>query len=219
MKDEYKILIVDDHRIFREGLVFVISQIKGFTVTGEASDGYMFLDMIDNLTVDIVLMDVSMPVIDGIDATTQALQKFPDLKIIALTMFCDEEYYYKMVQAGVSGYILKESGKDELSRALNAVIAGEKYFSQKLLHNIVLRSKYFQEPTHKIISKDINLSLRETEILNLICKGMSSAQISEELSLSPRTIEGYKSDMMKRTGVKDSLSLAIFALKNQLIDI
>jgi DNA-binding NarL/FixJ family response regulator len=219
VKEEYKILIVDDHKIFREGLAFVISQIKGFEVAGEASDGFTFLEMIDYLIVDIVLMDISMPGIDGIDATVQALQKHPDLKIIALSMFCDKEYYTKMIQAGVSGYLLKESGKDELSRALNAVTAGEKYFSQKLLQNIILRAKNFQDPTNKIIGMEINLSMRESEILNLICKGMSNAQISEELSLSLRTLEGYKSDLMSKAGVKDSLGLAIFALKNQLIDI
>jgi DNA-binding NarL/FixJ family response regulator len=219
VKDEYKILIVDDHKIFREGLEFVISQIRGFTVAGEASDGYMFLEMIDNIAVDIVLMDISMPGIDGIEATIQALQKYPDLKIIALSMFCDKEYYYKMIQAGVCGYILKESGKDELSRALNAVISGEKYYSQKLLQNIIIRSKNTHDPSGKALNREINLTLRESEILNLICKGLSNAQISEELSLSIRTLEGYKTDLLSKTGSKDSLSLAIFALKNQLIDI
>ena len=218
MKETYKVLIVDDHKLFREGLVFMISKMKGFEVVGEASNGAAFLEMIDNLDVDIVIMDIAMPGIDGVTATTRALEKYPDLKVIALTMFCDEEYYYKMIQAGVSSYILKESGKDELATALNTVITGENYFSQKILHNIIVNmnnSKSFK-PADK--TKDIKLTRRETEILTLICQGLSNTEISDKLCLSLRTIEGHKSNIFSKTGVKNSVSLVMFALKNHLIE-
>lgn len=195
----------------------MISNMKGFEVVGEASNGKAFLDMLDTIDVDIVLMDISMPGVDGIDATTRALEKYPDLKIIALTMFCDEEYYYKMIQAGVSGYILKESGKDELAAALNTVITGENYFSQKILHNIIMnlnKSKSFKSGTPQ---PDVKLTRRETEILTLICQGLSNAEISDKLSLSLRTIEGHKSNLFSKTGVKNSISLVMFALKNHLV--
>ena len=219
MEKSYKILIVDDHKLFREGLNFVISQMDGFEVVGEASNGKEFLEMIENLNVDIVLMDISMPGLDGIEATAKALEKIPDLKIIALTMFCDEEYYYKMIQAGVSGYILKESGKDELANAINTVIAGENYFSQKLLRNIILnlnKTKTFKGTLHK---QEIKLTPRETEILKLICQGLSNAEISEKISLSLRTVEGHKSNLISKTGVRNSVSLVMYALKNHLVDI
>jgi len=196
----------------------MISKMKGFEVVGEASNGKAFLEMIDNLEVDIVLMDISMPGVDGIAATTQVLEKHPDLKIIALTMFCDEEYYYKMIQAGVSGYILKESGKDELATALNTVITGENYFSQKILHNIIVNlnsAKTFKKATG---SQDIKLTRRETEVLALICQGFSNAEISDKLCLSLRTIEGHKSNLFSKTGVKNSISLVMFAMKNHLVD-
>jgi len=218
VKETYKVLIVDDHKLFREGLVFMISKMKGFEVVGEASNGAAFLEMIDNLDVDIVIMDIAMPGIDGVTATTRALEKYPDLKVIALTMFCDEEYYYKMIQAGVSSYILKESGKDELATALNTVITGENYFSQKILHNIIVNmnnSKSFK-PADK--TKDIKLTRRETEILTLICQGLSNTEISDKLCLSLRTIEGHKSNIFSKTGVKNSVSLVMFALKNHLIE-
>jgi DNA-binding NarL/FixJ family response regulator len=128
LERNHKVFLVDDHKLFREGLAFVISQMNGFEVVGEASNGYAFLQVVDNLDVDIVLMDISMPGLDGITTSAMALIKRPDLKIIALTMFSDEEYYYKMVQTGVYGYILKESGKDELDIALNTVVAGNHYF-------------------------------------------------------------------------------------------
>jgi DNA-binding NarL/FixJ family response regulator len=133
MKKSHKIFLVDDHKLFREGLTFVISQMEGFEVAGEASNGKIFLEMIDNIDIDIVLMDISMPYLDGVSATIEVLKKHPNLKIIVLTMFCDSEYYNKMIQAGVSGYIPKDSGKDELALALIKVIKGERYFSPKLL--------------------------------------------------------------------------------------
>lgn len=219
MKDIIRIVIVDDHKLFREGLNYVISQMEGFKIVGEASSGKDFLEMMDNLDVDIVLMDICMPDIDGIETTEKAVAKKPNIKIVALTMFCDEEYYYKMIQAGVSGYILKESGKEELETALHAVAAGENYFSQKLLHNIIKNlhnSKTFKVPVN---SNEIKLTSREIEILKLICQGLSNSEISERISLSPRTVEGHKSNLISKTGVKNSVSLVIYALKNHLIDI
>jgi DNA-binding NarL/FixJ family response regulator len=135
VKTSYNVFLVDDHKLFREGLTFVISQMEGFKVVGEASDGTGFLEMLENTDVDIVLMDISMPGMDGITATIKALEMKPDLKIIALTMFGDEEYYQKMIKTGVSGYILKESGKDELEIALNQVISGKVYFSKAIMKN------------------------------------------------------------------------------------
>lgn len=219
VKKVYKILLVDDHKLFREGLAFVISQMDGFKVVGEASNGKDFLEMMKTQEVDIVLMDISMPGIDGIAATTKAIEMNPDLKVIALTMFCDEEYYYKMIQAGVSGYILKESGKEELATALNTIITGENYFSQKLLRNIILNlntSKAFKGPVNR---QEVKLTPRETEILKLICQGLSNAEISEKISLSLRTVEGHKSNLISKTGVKNSVSLVMFALKNHLVDL
>ena len=191
----------------------------GFEVVGEASDGNALLDMLDSVDVDIVLMDIFMPGLDGIASTQMALQKKPDLKIIALTMFSDEEYYYKMIHAGVAGYILKESGKDELATALRTVVAGESYFSHKLLHNIILNmnsSKPFNVATNR---QEIKFTPRENEILKLLCQGLSNAEISDKLSLSLRTVEGHKSNLISKTGVKNSVSLVMFALKNHLADI
>jgi DNA-binding NarL/FixJ family response regulator len=215
----YKILIVDDHKLFREGLNFVLSQIEGFEVVGEASNGKEFLDMIDHMKPDVVLMDISMPGLDGIEATSRAIAKHPDLKVIALTMFCDEEYYYKMIQAGVSGYILKESGKDELANAINTVLRGENYFSQKLLRNIIINLNQVKSFKSATLKQEIKLTPRETEILKLICQGLSNTEISEKISLSLRTVEGHKSNLINKTGVRNSVSLVMYALKNNLVEI
>lgn len=217
MKEEYNILIVDDHKIFREGLSFVISQMKGFKVIGEASNGREFLEMIDNMDVDIVLMDISMPGLNGIDATARAVEIHPDLRIIALSMFCDREYYHQMIEAGASGYILKESGKEELSKALNSVVAGEKYFSQKLLHNLIMHSNNSKESDAAKPGKT-NLTSAESELLKMICQGLSNMEISEKMSISLRAVEGYKTDLITKTGVRNPVGLAVYALKNHLLE-
>lgn len=218
MKDIYKVFIVDDHKIFREGLVFMISKIKRFEVVGEASNGKDLLEIIDDLDVDIIIMDISMPGVDGIEATAKVLEKKPDIKVIALTMFSDEEYYYKMIQAGVSGYLLKESGKEELAAALNSVVAGENYFSQKVLHNIIVNMNNVKT-FKKNNPVETKLTKRENEILTLICQGLSNQEISERLCLSLRTIEGHKSNLLSKTGVRNSISLVMYAMKHHLVDL
>jgi len=137
MSNAHKIILVDDHKLYREGISFVISQMDGFEVVGEAESGKAFLEMIDSHDPDIILMDMFLPDIDGITACLKALDNHPDLKIIAMAMFCEEEYYYDMIKAGVSGYILKDSGKDEIERSLIKVVSGETYFSGNFISNTI----------------------------------------------------------------------------------
>lgn len=217
MKCIRRIIIVDDHKIFRESLSFVISQMDGFEVVAEAPNGMVFLEMLSGIKPDIVLMDISMPGIDGITATKKAMEIYPDLKIIALTMYCDREYYNEMVKAGVWGFLLKESGMEELARSLKAVASGEKYFSQKLLHKIILNSGITPPSIKEGYRSKSKLSLMENEVLKLICQGYSIQQISDKLSLSLRAIEAYKADLMNKTGSKNLVSLAVFAYKNKLV--
>jgi DNA-binding NarL/FixJ family response regulator len=219
MNKVYRIILVDDHKIFREGVSFVLSQLKDFRVAGEASNGKEFLEMLDYTEADIVLMDISMPVIDGLTATTMAMAKYPDIKIIALTMSCDKEYFNKMVQAGISGFLLKESGKEELVKALNAVKAGETYFSQNLLHKIILKSGPYSMSSPLPRRNEFRLTLIESQILKLTCQGLTSAQIAEKLSMSIRNIENCRNELMNKTGSKNCINLAVFALKNNLVDI
>ena len=217
MNYNHKIIIVDDHKIFREGLSFVISHMNGFEVIGEAPNGFIFMEMIKDLRPDIVLMDISMPGIDGVTATIKAIEMYPNLKIIALTMFCDTEYYNKMIKAGVVGFILKESGREELSRALNSVISGGKYYSQKLLHSIILNSGMSNQLSQPNVRKNSNLTLMESKVLKLICEGLSIHEISDNLSLSIRSVESYKAELMSKTGTNNMIKLAVFAFKNNLI--
>jgi DNA-binding NarL/FixJ family response regulator len=214
-----KIIITDDHKMFRDGLKYVLEKIPGTQVIAEASNGEEFLGLLEIHRPDIVLMDISMPIMDGLQATKLAVEKQTDIKIIALSMFGDEDYYYKMIQAGAKGFLLKESGKDELERAISTVFSGENYFSQELLRKIIFnmgKSKYVADGSLNNISK---LSNRETEILKLTCQGFSNQEISEQLFISLKTVEGHKTNLLNKTKSKNTASLIVFAIKNKLVEI
>jgi DNA-binding NarL/FixJ family response regulator len=218
-KRKHGIIIVDDHKIFRDGLKFVINQMDDLEVIAEASNGKEFLSIIEKLDADIVLMDISMPQLNGIEATKSAIALKPEIKILVLSMFCDEEYYFQMVQAGVMGFVLKESGKDELEDAIRAVLNGETYFSQNLLRDIIVNLHAPGKQTKEQKEQDFNFTKRESEILKLICEGYSNNQIADKLFISIRTVEGHKSNLISKTGVKNTISLVMYALKKNLVNL
>jgi DNA-binding NarL/FixJ family response regulator len=162
-------------------------------------------------------MDISMPEMDGIAASELAIKKFPNLKIIALSSYGDDLYYYKMVKAGVSGFVQKKSGKDELEKAINVVLSGENYFPPQLRQKIII--KLGQSGPESISNPDLNLSKREREILKLICQGYSNNEISEMLFISPKTVDNHRTNLLSKTSSRNSASLVMFAIKNNLIEL
>jgi DNA-binding NarL/FixJ family response regulator len=205
-----KVLIVDDHKAMRNGLAFLLHDLGNIDVVGQASNGKEFLDLLAEIKPDIVLMDINMPVMDGIEATRRALEMYPNLKILILSMYNDEEYYQTLIELGAKGFILKESDHDVIQRAIDSVMAGNSYFSQELILNLLRKS-------HEV--RKIHLTIREKEVLKLICLGHSSAEIAEMLNVSTRTIEKSRSELMQKTETGNSIGLAIFAVKNKLVDI
>jgi DNA-binding NarL/FixJ family response regulator len=211
-----KVILVDDHKMFREGLKFALSQMDGIEVIGEAADGSQFLEVIKRQKPDVVLMDISMPKMDGVEATKSALELDPEIKIITLSMFSDPEYYQKMVAAGTKGFLIKETGIDELKKAIEIVYQGGTYFSQQLLQNIIVN---ISNPVVKSSrSNAVELTRREEEVLGLICKGYSNKEIADSLFISQKTVEGHKSNLMDKTNTKSAINLMLFAIKHQLID-
>ncbi len=219
MEKSYKVILVDDHKLFRDGLKFVINQMDDFEVIAEASNGNEFLKVLDEQSADLVLMDISMPELDGVEATRQATSKYPGLKVLVVSMYCDEEYYYQMIQAGVMGFILKESGQNELERAIRSVVNGENYFSQKLLKDIILNMQSPGKARKLQTEEETKLTRRETEVLKLICEGYTNAQIADKLFISIRTVEGHKSNLISKTGVKNTISLVMYALRNNMVKV
>jgi DNA-binding NarL/FixJ family response regulator len=210
MKKNYNLILVDDHGMFREAVKFVLAQSDSLKVVAEASNGNEFLEIVDRYKPDLVLMDITMPGMNGVDATREAIKRIPDLKVIALSMNSDDIYYYKMVEAGASGFIQKESGSDELFKAIFMVLNGENYFSSKILCNII-RDYLQNKDVKKVAHKDVKLSRRENEVLELICNGYSNSDIALKLGLSRRTIEGHRSSLLNKTGVKNSIQLVLYA--------
>jgi DNA-binding NarL/FixJ family response regulator len=217
LKSEIKILIVDDHNIFRQGLRFVLTQIAGYEVIGEASNGKEFLEKLKETEPDIVLIDISMPELDGIQASTIALKDHPKLKIICLSSHGDEIYYYKMIKAGVMGFLQKKAGKDELEEAIDKVIHGMYYFPEKILRNIIFKVGNTGEESLK--KHEIELTKREKEILLLICQGYSNNEIGETLFISPKTVDNHRTNLLSKTGTRNAANLVMYAIKNKLIEI
>lgn len=217
MEKAYRLIIVDDHSIFRDALKFVLAQSSEIDVIAEASNGVEFLELLDREVPDLVLMDIAMPGLNGVDATREALNRYPDLKIIALSMYGDELYYFKMLEAGAQGFVLKESGSDELLKAIAMVMSGESYFSSHILCNIIRDFAHDNNPAAEPVKKEVRLSKRESEVLELICAGYSNNEIAEKLGISKRTIEGHRSSLISKTGAKNSIHLVLFAMKNNIL--
>ena len=204
--------MVDDHSLFRDGLKTLINNFGNYEVVAEASNGVEFLELLDYITPDIVLLDISMPVMDGLTAISLALEKQPQLKIIVLSMYGEEEYYHKMSNAGAKGFLLKDSTIDEVQAALDAVYHGKQYFSQELLMNIVSMRQYSNNE-----SFPIELSEREQEVLILISSGMSNSDIADTLFISKRTVEKHRANLLEKTGCNNTASLVMWAIRNKIV--
>ena len=213
MKDEFKIFIVDDHEIFRNGLKMVLEKLKYLEIVGEASNGKDFIEALNKCKPDIVLLDIEMPVMNGIEAAQKALEIMPDLNIIVLTMFNEDEYIQNMFDIGVKGFLMKNINKETLDKASQTIINGGNYYSEELF-------KFFTKQIGKEKKTEtiqIDFTRREKEILQLICEGLSNKEIADVLFVSERTVVGHKTNLLAKTDCKNSMSLMSFAIKNKLV--
>jgi DNA-binding NarL/FixJ family response regulator len=214
MNNTVKIIIVDDHEIFRNGLKMVLGKLDYVDIVGEAANGQDFLDLIRQVNCDIVLMDIEMPIMSGIDATKIALKENPELKVISLTMFTDDNYIQSMIDAGVKGFLVKNINKDTLNKAITTVASGGNYYSEELF-KFFTRKVNTKEETKN--SDDVKFTNREKEILQLLSEGLSNKEIADVLYVSERTVVGHKSNMLAKTGCKSAISLLAYALRHKLI--
>lgn len=216
MDVKIKTFIVDDHDIFRNGIKLLLSSGQVAEVIGEAVNGQDFLDVAGSINPDVVLMDIAMPVLDGIEATKRAHEKYPQMKIMVLTMFGEEKYYYQMIKNGVRGFILKSAGINELLNAITEVSQGRYYFSSEIIEKVV-NDISSQGSQSKFDS--IGLTKREIEVLQLIAVGKTNEEISKELHVSTTTIRTHRANLMRKTNCSNAASLVMFAIKNKLVDI
>ncbi len=215
MPDKIKVMIVDDHELFRKGLAMVINKLKYAHVVAEATNGKEFLNTFEQHSPDVIFMDIKMPEINGIDATKMAMDRDPNLKIIALSMFGEEEYLQQMINAGVMGFLLKKSNIEDIDRAIQLVSEGKNCFSEELL--CYFTQKYISPREPK--QPKFTLSKRELEVLQLIAQGLSNQEIADKLFISKRTVDGHKANMIIKTGSSNIVNLLVYAIKHKLIEI
>ncbi len=212
--EEFSVFLVDDHKLFREGLSLLLGNLPYISKVYEASDGGEFLNMLPQTQPGLVFMDINMPGIDGIEATTKALEISPDLKIIALSMYAEEDYYSRMINAGAKGFMLKNSGIQDVEECIRNVIAGHNYFSPEILGSILSNITKKDKP-----EKTGELSEREIEVLYRICQGLSNQQIADLLRISKRTVDKHRENLLEKTNSKNTAGLVMFAIRNGFADV
>jgi len=207
-----RVAIADDHVIFRKGLATILNEIASVKVVAETSNGNELLDFLKDGEADVILMDIRMPGMDGIEASKRVTEKYPDIKIITLTMHEEIGYFKRMTESGAKGFLLKKTNQDQLEEAINAVFRGEYYFAEEFAFNV----RQIAPASKKL---NINLTDREKEILEYICRGYSNGEISKKLGLSQRTIDGHRARLFEKTGAKNAPNLVLFAIKNGLVNL
>lgn len=210
------IVIADDHEIFLDGLALMLAGHQSFTVCGRALNGHQLLEIVDREKPDIVLTDIRMPGIDGIQATKQLLATHPHIGVIALSMFDEENLIVEMLEAGAKGYLLKNAHKDEIIDAITSVYQNKNYYCSQtsfLLATMIVRSK----ANHTTQQQTIVLNEREKLIIQMICQQQTTQQIADKIYLSKRTIEGYRVKILEKIQAKNIAGVVIFALKNNII--
>jgi len=208
------VYLVDDHSLFREGLKLLLSNLDYIDTIYEAENGQEFIDGLAKNHVDIVMLDIEMPVMNGILAAQKAKEIAPGIKIIALSMYSDENYYLSMIEAGACGFLLKNSNFQEVEKAITDVCNDKSYISIEILNNILK-----QPQKSGLINVNEELTEREDEILLLICKGLTNNEIADRLGLSKRTVDKHRENLLQKTQSKNTANLVIYAIKNGLMKI
>lgn len=211
-----QVLLVDDHKLVRAGIRSLLEKLAGMEVVGEAGNGLEALRLVAEHRPQVVLMDIAMPVLNGLEATQRLTVEFPDVPVIILSIYSDEEHVYQALRAGAAGYLLKGAAIEELELAIKAVANGETYLSPPISKPVIMeyvrRTNASQGPNEK-------LSPRQTEILKLLVDGKSRKQIALELGIGVKTVETHRTALMARIGVHDIAGLVRFAVKSGLIDL
>ncbi len=212
------VFIADDHHVVREGIALLLQQENDISVVGQASDGEAAVAGIREKKPDVAILDISMPKLNGIEAAQKVLQDGYTGKILMLTQYDKEEYVREAIQTGASGYLLKDSIKDDVIAAIRLVTAEKTFFSPSISKLMV--DEYFQQLKRKSTAKTVpELTPRETEVLQLIAEGLSTKQIAEKLFLSPRTVDFHRANISQKLGVHDVAGLTKYAIKHGLAKI
>jgi DNA-binding NarL/FixJ family response regulator len=213
-----RVLVADDHAIVREGLCIMLGNQPDMEVVGQAVNGREALQLVDEHNPDVAVMDISMPELNGIDAIQQMLPRHPRLKVVVLSIHETKPYVFRALKAGAMGYLIKETAGLEVVEAVRAVYRGERYLSQRIADLLMDASLQKLESWIELSPLD-GLSAREREILQLVAEGKTSQEIAERLSISSKTVDTYRSRLMRKIGVEDMAGLVKFAIQHGVISL
>jgi two-component system, NarL family, response regulator NreC len=213
-----RVLVADDHAIIREGLRVMLGNQPDMEVVGIASNGYEAIRLVDQKEPDVVVMDISMPELNGIEAISQMLPRHPNIKVIVLSIHETKPYVYRALKTGAKGYLIKETAGLEVVDAVREVYKGERYLSQRI-SDLVTDVSFRSLDGSKEVSPLEQLSPREREILQLVAEGKTSQEIGERLSISSKSVDTYRSRLMRKIGVKDVAGLVKFAIQHGVISL
>lgn len=212
-----KIAIADDYKIFREGLKVSLSSDDNLQVMMEADNGEDLLKELNTQTPDVILMDLKMPIMDGMETTKEVRKKHPGIKILVVTMYEDDKFIIHMMENGAHGYLLKNAEPEEIKRSIHAVFENGYYFND-LVNKALLKKLVLKNNLKPSFNTNVELTEREMQVLKLICEEKTAVEIGKEIFLSPRSVEGIRQRLIEKIGVRNTAGLVMFAIKNGLVD-
>ena len=212
-----KVMVVDDHTIVRDGICALLALVQDIEVVGAASSGTEALKLVKNLEPDVVLMDIAMPDMGGLEATRRIGKEFPKTKVIALTQYDDKEFVFPIIEAGASGFISKIAASSELASGIRSVFRGDSYLSPSVAK--ILIEDYQQKGTRGSFDPYSQLTEREREVLRLSAEGHTTQEIADTLVISPKTVEGHKTSLMAKLGIHNRTELIKYALRKGIISV
>ena len=215
--NEIKVAIADDHQIFRKGVMLSMRSYLNIKFVMEADNGEELLEKIPEFEPDVVLCDLKMPVKDGIDTTKLITKNFPNIRVIILTMYEDERFVGHLMDCGAAGYLLKNTDPSEIKKAIMDVMRTGFYLNP-FVNKVLIKKNYSKQKFNPSLTSEVVLSDREKEVLTLVCMEFTAAEIALKMDISARTVEAIKDRLMERFGVKNSVGLVFYAMKNSLID-
>ena len=209
------VAICDDQRLFRDGLRFIISSHKGINLNIEAEHGQHLLDQLPQQEIDVILLDMEMPVLDGFETTIKLKEQYPEIKVLLLSMHNDERLIAQVMKVGANGYLLKDMASTELLEAIEEVYNKDYYFSEVVTKALLSQVQNpNQKPPIILKGETVTLTPREKEVLQLICKGRTTAEIAQDLFLAGSTIEGHRKNLLSKTNSRNTAELVVFAIKH-----
>jgi DNA-binding NarL/FixJ family response regulator len=215
--DIVKVAIADDHKIFRKGVILSLRQYTNIKFVQEAENGQELIDGLAESNPDIVLLDLKMPVKDGIETTKYINKHFPSVRIIILTMYEDERFVGHLMDSGANGYLLKNTEPAEIKKAI-ADVMRTGFYLNNFVNKILIKKNYSKQKFNPNLNSEIVISEREKEVLTLVCMEYTAQEIAQKMEISARTVEAIKDRLMERFGVKNSVGLVFYSMKNSLID-